>query len=113
MTSRGFSDRVTLDSKLAEQMAIAVLKGDISAAQALADLLSEQVNTTKCQIPPVHRLTTSKDKLRVVFYFKDGVGPDDINFTNVERVVNQWLDGQSGRPLYLTGVDKVEFFELP
>jgi hypothetical protein len=102
-----------MDSKLAEQMAIAVLKGDISAAQALADLLSEQVNTTKCQIPPVHRLTTSVDKLRVVIYVKDDVAVHSEDRDHIVVTTGQWLSGKSNAPLLLQGIDRIELFELP
>ncbi len=92
----------------AEQMAIAVLKGDWDAARQLADLLTEHVDGNTNVIPPVKKLTCTIDKIRVVLFADD---PDaDFDRETTEAAVAAWLRGE--RVLALRGIDRVELYEI-
>lgn len=105
---------VTLNPQsLAESMALAVLKGDLAAARALADLLLEDWKGGARELPPIRRLSADSGRLRVIVYFPLMVGDAevDLDVDGVREAVRAWLDG--GETLLLQGADRVELYELP
>ncbi len=94
----------------AEQMAIAVLKGEMDTARILAAMLLDNAPLDATQQPAIKgRLTVNRGKLRVVLFAKDG----DVtwNYEETQREVRNWLDGRSSC-LCLHGIDRIEFYEL-
>jgi hypothetical protein len=92
----------------AEHMAVAVLRGDLTAARALADCLVNDYGEGGREIPPLRRVTANRDRVRVILYLKDGV---EVDMPASTRAVAAWLSGDG--PLFAAGVDRVELFEVP
>jgi hypothetical protein len=97
----------------AEQMAIAVLRGDYTSAKALADLLQQEMADGAVPIPLVRKITCSLDKLRVCVFF-----PADsdvvIDRQGMRDAIGAWLE--SRRPdqaLLLYGATHIELYEMP
>jgi hypothetical protein len=102
-----------VDVKLAEQMALAVLKGDEAAALALADMLSESVHNRTHRVPPVKEIKVDRRRLRVVLrryetFAHEPIGPT-FRADTTARVL-AWLEGTE--PLMLFGMH-LELYELP
>lgn len=96
----------------AEAMAVAVLKGDMVAARALADLLQEQYNTGAKEIPPIKHLKVDRSRLRAVFFADPDLGQGvGFDMTALQIAYDNWLAGRE--PLGLVGVSRVEFYEMP
>lgn len=92
-----------------EEMAIAVLRGDIATARALADSLREEHSEGMMELPPVTKLKCDVGKLRIVLF----AGPDAIfNTERTEQAVKDWISGKNAA-LLLTGVTKIELYEMP
>lgn len=94
-----------------EEMAIAVLKGDIAAARALADSLREEHSTGMMELPPVHKIKYDVDKVRVVAFVPMDVDIV-INHTEIQRAVRDWISGKD-TVLTLLGVSRIELYEIP
>lgn len=60
-------------------------------------------------IPPVTKVTCSRDRLRAVFYAKDEAITDETTTPRLEQAFNRWLDGGS---LVLVGIDRMELYEM-
>lgn len=104
----------------AEQMAIAVLKGDLVAARVLADSLLEDCRGADAALPKVTKVTCDWSRLRVVVYVKDEVArnPDGYEFDRraTEEAIFGWLRGrrpESAEVLVLAMIDRLELYELP
>ncbi len=97
----------------AENMALAVLRGDMIAARQLADYLLESYSGGAVEVPAVKKVTCERDRLRVVVYLKEGNSPEsDEEYHAAQQFVNHWLANENN-PLILNGVDRIELFELP
>lgn len=105
-----------MDLSTAEVMALEVLRSkgrDMLVARALADKVQEECSQG-IHLAPVHKITTvDRNKIRVVVFFGKEVlrGEVEIDIPAAVRAVHNWLD--SGGPLMLVGVDKIELYELP
>jgi hypothetical protein len=97
----------------AELLALAVLRGDRDAALPLADAVLEAHGGTSRGLPPVKRITAERSKLRVLAYVNDtAYPPNQDDMASWREAINAWLAGERD-PLFLTGVDRVELYELP
>lgn len=94
----------------AQLLAISVLQGDETALRPLLDELIEQGKEGGVRLPPVNKITVTKDRLRVIIY----VGSDDVEIdrASLDQAVKNWLSGKA-QWLGLVGVDRVEIYELP
>lgn len=99
---------------IAEQLAIAVLRGDTSAIGPMVDHLAEQYGAGAKEIRPLANTQLSqvdKGRLRAIFYVKGNLAGESINLNGVMNAYAGWL--YYGEPLVLVGIDRVEFYELP
>jgi hypothetical protein len=99
----------------AEVMALAVLKGDLTAARALAESLMEDYEANGHELPPVTKITAPIEKVRVAVYLSSDetdqrLIPDELQAVR-ENVLN-WLRGDANI-LIMTGIDRIELYELP
>jgi hypothetical protein len=102
-------------------MAVAVLKGDLIAAHALADLLMDEYSEGAKEILPVRRISMDVSHVRAIVYvrnFPPAVPTLEIDGAGIKRAVREWLQGPTcpegdPGPLVLINVDRVELFELP
>lgn len=99
-----------MDIKLAEQMALSVLRGDMSAAMALADLLSE--NQDAVRVDPVIKIEVPLWQLRVVLLAHPNLGEVAFDEPATTEQVRQWLE-YPYRPLLLTGIQSMQIYQLP
>lgn len=97
----------------AEAMAIAVLKGDMVAARALADHLCEtEVNREK-QLLPVKTFKVESNDIRVIAFVEPSLVNDvRLNEAGLRHSFKRWLSGED-RTLALTGFSHVELYEFP
>lgn len=95
--------------KTAEQMAIAVLRGDMVAACQLADFLQDHRVEAWTIAPVTHRMTCQKDGLLAVFTTHESLGGD----VAVDRasVLEEWRLWSPQRPMILAGM-RVDLYEL-
>lgn len=93
----------------AEAMAVAVLKGDLTAARALADLLVETVD--RPAVLPVRVVDVPAARVKAVVYVKPFVGRDE--HAAVIEAVTRWLSDGRYRTLSLDCVERIELYELP
>lgn len=95
----------------AEAMAVAVLKGDLVAARALADLLAETVDEVR--VLPVVRVA-DPDRIKAMVFFREGTAPLTPEASNLvgEAVLN-WLRLPARRVLTVQDVDRIELYEVP
>lgn len=99
---------------IAEQLALAVLRGDASAIGPMVDHLAEQYGGGGREIRPLKNTQLAqvdKYRLRAIFYVSDKVKDPTINLNGMLNSYNGWL--YYGEPLVLVGIDRVEFYELP
>lgn len=95
-----------------ECLAIAVLKGDMTAALALVDLLQERYSGGAVKMVPIKQITCTMDRVRAAFTVEQWAALT-IAEEEVDRVLNAytlWL--QNGVPIVLHGM-KMELYELP
>lgn len=98
----------------AEQMALEVLRGDLVAAKALADLLLENVAHGEVPILRIKTLTVSDpSRLRVVIYFGKEYELTREMIERTEVIVKNWLRANGSTVLLIQGVDRIEIYELP
>lgn len=96
-----------------ETMAVAVLRGDMTAARALVDHLQEEVFIPGTQIiTPTRKLSVNTDKLRMIIFLRQGIDEVDIDRESIQHAIQNWLDGSVHEALILQGVDRVEMYEL-
>jgi hypothetical protein len=93
-----------------ESMAIAVLRGDLAAARALADSLREEHSEGMMELPPVHRIKCDRDKLRVIVFCPIEVV---IDKRGIHEVVEKWIAGNGSKTLAVQGVERIELYEMP
>lgn len=94
----------------AEAMALAVLRGDMAAARALADHLMEEYNAGSREIPPVKKLVVNRKNLRAVFRTYESLGADVlIDVDQLRSAYEAWVD--DGGCLILIGCH-IELYEL-
>jgi hypothetical protein len=93
----------------AQALALAVLRGDTEAIGPLVDHLADTMQYSPKQMPPVRQVTCDRDRLRGIFYVSDPRAVvDTVGLTNA---YHEWL--LYGEPMVLTGIDRVELYELP
>ncbi len=94
---------------LAEQMAVAVLKGDWAAACALADLLADGMARGTEPMPPIKSIDAKG--LRAVFSTHPSLGGDVlVDWESLQREWHNWV--HHGAPLALLGM-QMELYSLP
>lgn len=94
----------------AESMAIAVLRGDLAAARALADMLVNECKDGLVPVPSIRRLTTDVRRLRFLVQTpSDRPSPDH---EHIQRCLHDWLATDSS---LITMPDDWELhvYELP
>jgi hypothetical protein len=99
----------------AEQMALEVLRGDLVAAKALADLLLENVAHGEIPVLRVKTITVSDpSRLKVLLYYSDtGYELTEDRILRFEGCIKDWLRVGGPTVLTLMGVDRMEIYELP
>lgn len=97
----------------AEKMALAVLKGDVAAACALADALRDEHGEGRVTIPHVKTITANRDRLQAVLTTQESLGGDvEIrDGPGLQRLVEEWLRGEL-KVLTLVGLN-MALYELP
>lgn len=100
-----------------EEMALEVLRGNDTAAKALAQMLLDDEATALYTLPPVHKITSDVSKIRVVVYFPVMIGgePVEIDTTSIEEHVQAWITAppEDQGLLVLQGAERIELYELP
>ncbi len=104
----------------AEAMAVAVLRGDMEQTRLLADHVLLDCygggRQSKRIVPHVRKITTDVSRLRAIVYLKDGPHRQYDEIRRVNEVWRQvwarWL-ADTTQPLVVSGVDRVEIYELP
>ncbi len=95
----------------AENMALAVLRGDLAAARALCDVLMESETYATKPIPPVRHVKVDRGRLRVLVTIPLDAGSSvHFNRDEIHEAVNRWLNGDEN--LILVGCH-LELFEMP
>lgn len=98
----------------AEQLAVAVLRGDREAALPLCDEVLAAWGGGARPLARTHRLAVEAGRLRLLaFLHPDFNYPDEEGTAAVRRRLTQWLDGSVSGPALLHGIERVELFELP
>ncbi len=94
----------------AEQMAIAVLKGDMTAARALADLLCDEVNIGS-RVHKPNKVVGNHRHYQCIAYLKDTAeNIEDKNVAYGVRIsLEEWVE--QGGVLMLREVDRVEIYD--
>ena len=100
------SDKAT---PLMKELAISILKDDLVAARALADLIKEELDSIP--ILPIKKIECSVENIRVVLYFREDINPEDLDNEQTKQVIGRWLRGEEGH-LGLFGVERVELYEV-
>lgn len=94
----------------AEQMAMAVLRGDTGAARQLADYLCEEYSRGAVEIPPLRKICTEVGRLRIAVYVtEERLNPKLTR--EVATAVTQWVNG--GDVLILPAGYRLELYEMP
>lgn len=98
----------------AEAMAVAVLKGDLTAARALAEHLTEEY-ATGWPVLPVHKITCSPDRIRVAVFLREGTDEAAVDWEMLRTSIRSWVshDVDPGDALVLLRVERIELYELP
>ncbi len=99
-----------MDTKLAEQMAIMVLRGEYAAARGLADWLCETVDAT--MIEPVVKIDVPLNRIRVALLYKDNVEIFEEEEQNTTQAIRDWLHTPY-RPIALVGIESIQIYQLP
>lgn len=97
---------------LEEEMALAVLRGDMVAARALADRLTEVINTDGQQLLPTKEIKIGSDNLRLIVYVADNHELTQDVFNSLLEGTGKWLRGEIDS-LVLVGVDRIEVYQFP
>jgi hypothetical protein len=101
-----------IDMREAEQMALAVLKGDVVAAAALADMLMMSVDSREVRMPPVSRINIPVERIRVaVTLLPDATATLAEAREASYRPIVAWLRGND-KILFLKGL-KIDLYEMP
>lgn len=96
----------------AEQLALAVLKGDNGAMEMLLDSLLQDRKSTAGILTPIHKITVDRKRLRVVAYVSESLGADVLlDRDHITSSVAAWLDGITS-VLILQGFSRIELYEL-
>lgn len=96
----------------AEEMALLVLRRDeqsMEAARGLARYLIDETSDGSDPLPVVRRVTCPKERLRCVFFVREGYEVCEDRNT-LEEGFRQWVE--SGRPMALVGIDRIEIYEI-
>lgn len=98
-----------------EEMALAVLRKDMTAARQLADkLMEEYAEGGVLRLPVTRKITVPMDQIRVIIYVDEvGVDGEDIEIDQaaIRTAINNWL--RNGSAIVLRYVKRVEIFEMP
>jgi hypothetical protein len=90
-----------------EQMAMAVIKGDLEMARGLALLLIDEY------LLPNTRVVSAGKRLKAVVYLKDG-NPTEAEMQRITTKVRQWLDDPESKiAVSPAHIDRIELFEFP
>jgi len=97
----------------AERMALAVLRGDLDTARALADhIINDLQGTVKVIVVERNKINLQSGRVRCLIFVKDDAAMDEDERANLIRAVSRFMTGETNI-LGLTGIDRVEFYELP
>lgn len=95
----------------AEAMAIAVLKGDMVAARALADHLLEDYPPGGRELPPLTKIRTDAADVRVVLWLRDGIRATGELIREAHETIADWLD--DGQTLVLPPeISRLDIYEI-
>lgn len=92
----------------AEAMAVAVLKGDLAAARALADHLLEEYGRGAEDLVPVRKVVADADKIRVALFFP---AEAELDYDQTYHAVDNWVT--RGHHLLLRGCERMDVYEFP
>ncbi len=97
-----------------EEMAVEILKGNMTAATALAQKLCDDM-AAGVRLPPINKITCDVSKLRVVVYFPSRIDGEhvEIDTAGTQEGLDNWLNGSADNPLILQGAERIELYELP
>ena len=94
----------------AEQMAVAVLKGDLDAARALATLLTEQYAAGGRELLPVKVI--GEGTIKSITYYKHT--PRDKELDEEARGMQRWLSDPNTQIIQCGPyIDRIELYEFP
>lgn len=99
----------------AEQLAIAVLRGDESAIAPLVDCVLETIDGTKKIVRPLKHIT-NLERLKIVAFVDPAFGPDvQVDVPGLNKAISNWLLGSTAavEALVLVGMNRIEMYELP
>jgi hypothetical protein len=97
----------------AELMALEVLRGNLDAAIPLADHLVNDVYQKEArQIKPVHNMI-GNGKRKCIAYLEADTYGDSEGLQRIVARLQDWLDGDGGECLVLSGISRVELYEFP
>ncbi len=96
-----------------EMLAVAVLKGDQTAARALFDALADEYVSGAREVLPVHKLTVSRNRIRVAIFVDDESPLSVEQLQSIRNGVSKWLDGGEWSTVVLQSIDRIEVYELP
>jgi hypothetical protein len=96
-----------------EMMAVAVLKGDMGAAAALADEVVGRLRDGT-YIPPIRKgHIEDVDNLRFFVFMKDLQVDEEVDMESIRNSLLQWVNGgEDLNALVLQGVDRIEVYEI-
>jgi hypothetical protein len=100
---------------LEEEMVMAVLRGDMVAAKALVDILTDK-NIDIRSIPPVKQLIVNVDRIKALVIMREGHPLTQEKFDELGRGIREWLreDNRNAELSLITlhGVERVELYEI-
>ena len=97
----------------AEAMAVAVLKGDLVAARALADHLCETEPDRERQLLPIKTFKVDATNVRGIAFTMPELGNDVlIDVEGFRQTFDQWLRGEI-RFMPTVGISRIELYEFP
>ena len=95
-----------------EALAVAVLKGDLDAAQVLADLICEKSVGRIREIKNDHVKLIKGKHYKALVYLNDSDNLDMLSFDDLHIHVLAWVNGIDKVLVLPDYVDRVEIFEI-
>lgn len=93
-----------------EEMAVAVLKGDLASAKALADWLVNDSPLAYVTIPPLQKLEVAANEFRAVLYVDSILEMNESQIDAHLREAKNWL--LNGKVLILQKGIRVELYQV-
>lgn len=92
-------------------MALDILRGNSSAADAYADMRREQQEQGLVPLSRIQRLTCEIDKILVVAYVDDSNGPVVVDTVAFRASIEDWL--REDGVLVLHHIRRIDLYERP